>query len=53
MSKTYHYKGSEYTVKENNLKQLRILQPLKKELARLSSYITNLRLEITQKEEMK
>ena len=36
MSKTYHYKGSEYTVKENNLKQLRILQPLKKELARLS-----------------
>ena len=32
----YKYKDSVYTVKENNLKQLRILQPLKKELARLS-----------------
>ena len=36
MSKTYTYKGSEYRVKENNLKQLRILQPLKKELAKLT-----------------
>ena len=36
MSKTYTYKGSEYRVKDNNLKQLRILQPLKKELARLT-----------------
>ena len=36
MSKTYTYKGSEYKVKDNNLKQLRILQPLKKELARLT-----------------
>ena len=35
MSKIYTYKGSEFKVKENNLKQLRILQPLKKELARL------------------
>jgi Tfp pilus assembly protein PilN len=32
----YKYKDSVYTVKENNLKQLRILQPLKNELARLS-----------------
>ena len=36
MSKTYTYKKSEYRVKDNNLKQLRILQPLKKELARLT-----------------
>ena len=36
MSKIYTYKGSEYKVKDNNLKQLRILQPLKKELARLT-----------------
>ena len=35
MPRTYTYKGSEFKVKENNLKQLRILQPLKKELARL------------------